>query len=167
MDMLRAALEQNTETTNSEKTIIMKGPLADIYTKALDVAYAKEDPTESLSADPALESAAIDVMLAKELAKSLAPSSAAPTDNFQTVFGVSKDDVGSETIVNVANELTEQNDGGEFILIIDGTAPGANGEGSGESAERLEYLSNALECLVSSFGGRTFTGLAEFAKSRS
>lgn len=167
MSMLRAALESEEEEQPGEQSIVMKGPLAEIYTNALNVAYAKDDPLEVVEQTAALESAAIDVMMAQQLAKAMSTDEdSSPTDAFQTVYGVSKDAVSDEIIVDVTSELASPERNGEFALIIDGTQPGDNSTGTSLPEERMVELSAVLEGLVEAHGGKVYRSLKEFGESR-
>ena len=163
MRLLRRALEEISGQTNDEdKGIVIKGPLSDEFTDALNKEYAKE-PEET---GAAMESAAIDTMMMQQLAKSMNIQNNSPTDSFQTVYGVSKDEVTQDTIVEVASELSAQQDTRDFILIIDGTTPGDNGDSNSAPIERLEILNSALECLVIAHGGKVYSSLTQYAKTR-
>lgn len=146
----------------AEKTILMKGPLAEVFTRALDIAYAKTDPESG----EALESQQMDVAMMQKLASSMVNGEVPPTNNFQTVYGVSRDAVDQGTVVDITQELgARQNDRGDFFLIIDGTQPGDNSDVSSTPVETMRMIS-ALECLMESHGGKVYSSLQEFAQSR-
>jgi hypothetical protein len=171
MKMLRRALEDAnaSDQTGAEQTIVMKGPLAEVYGRALDVAYAKNDPNADEPAPEdiaAMESQQMDVAELQKLASSIAAADAAPTNNFQTVYGVARDDLNEDVIVDVTTQLADQPDQSEFVLVIDATNPGANGDASSAPQERLEELSSALECMVMAHKGKVFTSLKSYAASR-
>lgn len=163
-NLLAQALESEAIATVApdEKTIVMKGPLAEVFTRALDIAYAKPDPITG----EAMESQQMDVAMMQKLAAALNTNDAPPTNNFQTVYGVSRDAVTPQTIVDLTQEITHgSDDRGDFYLIIDGTQPGDNGNASSTPVDTVRMIS-AMECLVEAHGGKVFTSLEEFAKSR-
>ena len=190
MSLFKRALEDNSEAEQTDKTILMKGPLAEIYTNALDIAYAKNPETgervvdeagKPVMAEPpeptatqdagniAQETEAIDVMMAQQLARAMAAQDAKPTDSFQTVYGVSKDNVDDDVVVDVTKEIVNQPENSEFILIMDGTQPSANGSNASvpqERMERMDMLTSALEAIVEVHGGKVYKSLKEFTLSR-
>lgn len=157
--LLRRAMESEAAKVE-EKTVEMKGPLAAVYTEALNQAYAKSENPEADT--PALESQAIDAMIAQSLARYTAPEEQEAAA--VTVYGVSEADVSEQTVVDVVSEVAGKEDEGEFYLIIDATNPSANGENSSAPSEQFVRLGGALECIVESFGGKVFRSLAEFAQ---
>lgn len=174
------ALENDEAITETEPTIVMKGPLSDVYTQALDIAYAKEDPTGASEVTPptdpmpevggvvaALESQQIDVAMMQKLANAMISGDNAPTNNVQTVYGVSQNDLNEDKVVEVTQEVAGQPENApDFILIVDGTQPGANSESASAPTERLELLSTAIESIVLANGGKVFHSFPEFIKSR-
>jgi hypothetical protein len=175
MKLLRRALEDNESSgqDGAEQTIVMKGPLAEVYTNALNVAYAKDNPnaetqpTEEQVA--AMESQQMDVEVMQKLYAAVADNNAPPTNNFQTVYGVSRDEVSEDVVVDVTKELAQlsaQQDEAEFILIVDATQPSTNGEQHSNPVERVEQLGAALETIVEAHGGRVFHSLKDYAASR-
>lgn len=171
--LLRKALENSDSSPDPEQqaSIIMKGPLAEVYSKALQAAYDKDNPVIPLEDDvkAVMESQQIDVAIMEKIAKMVtAQKDIAPTDNFQTVYGVSKDGVTDEVVVDVTNELVNQatqtgnsSRDDDFVLIIDGTLPG------GEVAEKYEMLGTALEAVACAYGKRVFHSFEEYANWRS
>jgi hypothetical protein len=169
-----------------------------VYAKALDIAYAKDDPTddavdnaseaaaapdtpqeaatndapetavvettENGTDQPVMESAANDVMMQQAAAAVLnTPEPVANTT--LTVYGVNKNELDQDTVVDMTKELVNHENPSDFVLIVDGTQPGPNGETAGEPGERLEAISSAMECMVEAFGGRTFPSLEAFQES--
>jgi len=154
MKLLARALEAIEAPVPEEQTVVMMGPLSAIYAKALDIAYAKQDP--------AMESQQMDVAIMQKLAAAMSPNSA-PTSNFQTVYGVSRNALTQDVVIDITQELAKNN--GEFYLIIDATQPGANGTMSAAPQETFKMI-QALESLVASHGGKVFSNLQDFANSR-
>jgi uncharacterized Ntn-hydrolase superfamily protein len=174
------------------QTIVMKGPLSDIYTKALNIAYAKKDkltgevepveetnivqdtkvggampPANNILQDPvaienlvsALESQAIDAALMEKLSRTLndASDDAPPTDSFQTVYGVSRDDLNEEDLVSIAKDVSTQPEStSEYIVVIDRTGC------SSDDPEQVMKLSSAIESLIDAFGGKVFSSLEDY-----
>ena len=173
--LLRRALEDASSSSqdDTEQTIVMKGSLSEVYTKALDVAYAKEDPAAEQPSDEdvaVMESQQMDVAVMKSLAAAMADTDAPPTSNFQTVFGVSRDDVTDEVLVEITQELAQHSaaavPNSEFVLIIDGTTPGPNGATSSAPVENIVQLETALEAMVVAHKGKVFRSLKDYAASR-
>lgn len=167
--LLRRAMENSDVSPNPDEqaAIIMNGPLADVYSKALQVVYDNENPLIKADEDTAplvatLESQQIDATIMQSLAKLLNPTDATPTDNYQTVFGVSKDDVNQETLVDVSQALVQQAvdnggaDNNHFILIVDDT---------GSREESTSELQSALEAMVERCNGKVYHSLSEYVKS--
>lgn len=144
MSLLRQALAkpvledyEASPNPNEEAAILMKGPLADIYTRALNVAYAKkplgeeegEEPAPPLEAEEfvgsastaarntptweqaALESVQIDKVLLEHMAKLIKPEGEiAAGQPVQTVFAVSKADVKPQTVIDVSRAVDKKSD---------------------------------------------------------
>ena len=163
MRHLRHALEDDTDPTkNEEQTITMKGPLSQIYTDALAVAYAKHDPATGAVG---LESQAMDAAYMARLASLIAPPEAVQAANTM-VYGVSPVDLTQEEVVKVTQELADvaTNDTPDhFVLIIDGTQePVAGGDGI---EQRYVDLAAGLESIATGFGIKVYHSLPEFAKT--
>lgn len=171
MKMLRRALEDAnaSNATDAEPTIELKGPLSENFRQALDVAYAKADPNADEPAPEAvaaMESQQMDVAVLQKLAASLAANQETPTEQIQTVYGVSRNDLDNDVVVEVTQEVVNQPDNSEFVLVIDGVNPGANGDQAAAPEETVMQLSSALECIVNAHGGKVFTSFKAYAASR-
>lgn len=157
---LRSALEGVTEgDANGDgqpDSVVMTGPLAEVYRNALNIAYAKPDPITGKPA-VATESQAIDAMVARAVAEAVAKNTEGP-DNL-TIYGVSKVEANDEDVVAVAKQLATSEKPDEFVLVVDATVPGANGAVGGES----QYMDSVatLESLVKQYGGKVFASLEE------
>jgi hypothetical protein len=161
---MRQALEDSDSSPDidQEASIILKGPLSQVYSDALQKAYSNDRPEENATST---ESQQIDATIMSKLADMLAPQQAQATDGYQTVYGVSKDQVDDEVVVDVTKELTQapqSSDGRGFVLVIDGTQPGANGQYEGDDQVRVV---SALESLVVSMGGKVFHSLKDYGQS--
>jgi hypothetical protein len=171
-----------------QASIIMKGPLAEVYTKALAIAYSKDQPLEQeekkeaqdvlpepdeqvnavVESLPAMESLQMDSVLMKNMAKLVNPANGdAQAPPASMVYTVSKRGVDEPTVIEVANELSAVPDDrrGDYILIIDATTPSANGQQSSAPEERMARLGATLESLVESFGGRVYHSLGEYLQA--
>jgi hypothetical protein len=95
-----------------------------------------------------------------KLSEAVIDQNAAPTDNFQTVYGVSKDDVTEDTVVDVAAELVNSPEATDFVLVVDACSPGENGD-VGTPDEKMVQLTGALECMVECLGGKVVHSLEE------
>lgn len=157
--LLRRALES--AEPEQEQTIEIKGPLSEVYTEALNAAYAKVQTGED---SPALESQAIDAMVAQSLARYTNPQPHEAAN--VTIYGVSSADAVPQDIVNVTTELADKPAENEFVLIIDATQPSSNSETSGAPAERFVEVGTALESICAAFGCKVYRSLKDFAQSR-
>jgi hypothetical protein len=176
--MFRMALEGETVEMTSrpnEPTIVMSGPLSEIFTKALDVAYAKADPVSG-TAGIAQESQAQDVTVMQKIVESINNNSQQATQAVDEpgvdprtgadlqVYGVAKADITSDDVVDVADALMNEDEDArpkEFIVVVDSTIPGANGPGSAQS-EEVEYLTEAMESLTKRLGGKFYRSFEAF-----
>jgi hypothetical protein len=159
---LRSALEDSTvEATGDDTHIVIKGPLAEIYGRALNVMYAKPDP---LTDEVIMESMAQDAQYMQKVIDAIAEQTEeVENTELTTVYGVAKSEITDQTIVDITRELSTPvaKAPTDFVLIIDGTQPGANSELSGVPQERLMVL----EHMVLAHKGRVFGSLLEYAKT--
>lgn len=163
MQHLRHALES--EQDPEEKTVVMKGPLSEVYTNALAIAYAKEDP---VTGKPSLESQEMDVAYLKKLAEQVVPQDE-QTDQSETIYGVNVAELDAQEVVNVTQQMTDyttKNNTDDFVLIIDGTQPGSGGDTGGEIEPRVLNLSQGLESFAAAIGIKVFHSLTEYARQR-
>jgi hypothetical protein len=180
--MFRMALEGETVEMTSrpnEPTIVMSGPLSEIFTKALDVAYAKADPVSG-TAGIGMESQAQDVTVMQKIVESINNNQQQATQEVDMVdgevgapeaagadlqiYGVAKADITDADVVDVADALMNEDTDSrpkDFVVVVDATLPGANGEGSAPQ-EHVEYLSEAMEALTKRLGGRFYHSFEEF-----
>lgn len=174
MSLLRRAMEgEDTNLPEDSQTIVLKGPLSDSFTHAINMAYAKKDESATDDAGSVgLESAAIDSMVMARLAQQMSTGSSTPTTKYQTVYGVGQGQITNDNVVEIVKDLAEEPESGlertrgDYILIIDGTKPDDNSEVSGAPVETYQPLQSALESMVLAYGGKVFHSLEEFAKSR-
>jgi len=111
----------------AEKTVVMQGSLSTIFSKALNIAYAKKDP---LTGEPAVESQAIDYYAAAKASASAthsAPSqSVADDQNLVDVYTNPvqlKCDGTREEIVQVVQELSAHGTPSEFVFVSGAMKP--------------------------------------------
>lgn len=183
--MFRMALEGETVEMTSrpnEPTIVMSGPLSEIFTKALDVAYAKA-PSEG-SGVVATESQAQDVTVMQKIVESISNNqqqSTTPVGEVDgeigtpaaqgadlQVYGVAKADITDADVVDVADALMNEDAESrpkEFVVVVDGTLPSVNGLG-GSPKEEVEYLSEAMEALTKRLGGKFYRSFEEFVEGQ-
>lgn len=158
---LEAYDNQSTGGENDKEMIVMKGPLSEMYTQALNKVYAK---TEGSPEGVAVESQANDALMMQQLAQDLNnPPGDEENASTTTVYGVSKDSPSNDDFINISKEF-EGDD--KLVLIIDGVQPGPNSPDDSIPAERAEMLSGALESFVLANGGQVFHSLEEYAASR-
>lgn len=155
---LRVALagEDAQQPKEEEKSIVMQGPLAEIYRKALNVAYANEDP---VTGQPTMESQAQDAQYAKLLSEALMREEErglAPL----TIYGVSRVDATMDNLQEVAQNAIGRTSEEIFVLVSDYTQSGPNGE-VGESAEEYIPVAVAMESMVRAVGGHVVHSLEE------
>lgn len=162
-DLFRRALESHTEPEGSKDTVVMSGPLGDIYTDALNKALAKKDPAEE---GVAMESAANDELMLRALAEEMGASvgGGAPA-SVTTVYGVSAASVQANDVVNVSKHYAQDADS-KVVLILDGVKPGPNSPEDSIPAERVHELHAALESYVKASGGEVYYSLVDFARAR-
>jgi hypothetical protein len=156
----------NTET--GEASVVMKGPLSQVFTEALNSAYAKTDP---ITGSAAMETAAQDTQYMQQLVKDLLPE--ADEDNAETVvYAVSPAQIDQQVVIDITKEAANQGSDDrrgryDFVVIIDGTQPGANSEGGSAPKERLaQFMETSLECIAECHGIKVYRSLEEFAKAR-
>ena len=175
--LMRMAFEE--ESQAETPTIVMQGPLADVYRQALDTALAKTDPTsltpEQLESTPgvATESMANDFFLAQHLASqkgedpdegSHKSAPQALAEGNTTIYGVSAATADDQTVVDLTRALAQHKPERDFFLVIDATQPGPNSEVVNPGQEVYKDLTATLEGMTRAHGGKTFKNLGELAK---
>lgn len=162
--MLNPAFEDAEGAGNiaDQANIILKGPLSEIYTKALYELYPKDGAEPSAPSAPvaaALESQAIDQALLERLSKIVAPADTVAVAGTQTVYGVAATDVTEQTVVDVTNDLAATPEGSDYVFIMDGTKPE-------QPSEQFVKIEVALECMVEANGGKFFRSFKDFMATR-
>ncbi len=171
MKLMRQALEGDTVDNDQEQSVLIKGPLSEVYTQSLNIAYAKEPIANETSAEPgtAMESQAQDAMLLQKLMTSITPDPSTD-ENYVTLYAVDKDNVTDDDIIKMTQTLADSktNDSNvdDFVLIMDATQPGPNSQVSGEPTERYVNLAAAMESIATAHGVRVFSSLLDYAKRR-
>lgn len=134
--VMRIALEGVREP----EAIVMKGPLGQAMTGALNVAYAKTDPVtgEATVDGAALESQAQDVTVMSKLINAVNTTDDEDVKNGVEIYAVTEDDIEPETVVDVVNDM-DQSKAGEYVVIADASAP-QNEDGTGEVADDVVDL---------------------------
>jgi hypothetical protein len=153
--LLRLALENDT-TPEDDGMLTMSGPLSEIYTQALNAAYAKDEPLGA-----AMETQAIDAMVAAAAQRLQATPVAYTPGSHLTVYGVAQSAVSEDTVKEVSRALSEVSEPSEFVLILDATQPGINEAGE-ERQQRLFELNTALETLAQCHGAQVYGSLESF-----
>lgn len=164
MRMLQRALEGMDDAQDPmNQTVVMKGPLAEVMTKALNVAYAKPDP---VTGEAAMESQAQEVTLIQQMI-SQANGGETPDQGLK-IWGVSKDDFNQEVLTEItadmAAEVNEEKPS-DYVVIVDGTRPGENSESAGVPEETVVKLESAMESITTALGGKFYRSLEEFVES--
>lgn len=208
MSLLRKALEGETETppttvadpaeptpnegnqpNNETTTVVMTGPLSQVYTQALAIAFAKPTPEQveagqeqQVVAEVALESQANDAIMAAGAFNAVHGAAADAVDNPEAlIYGVSAQDIDEDTIVDVATQMSqfELDSPEEFIVVVDATDMAAKIDGGEDptnnigNAEELitqpvnninlesARLLPVLESMVVRMGGRVVYSLKQ------
>lgn len=186
--LINLALEA-TAPEAAQPVIEMRGPLAEVFRKALDVAYAKKDTVtgedtvgqeEGKTAVPAgekvegavvaTESQANDALLLAHMHSLLVEHGADAGDEEDgspsavlTVYGVSEGDLSQDTVVDITKELANKAPERDFVMILD-SSQGDGGSNHGTD-ERFVRLESALEQMVLAHGGRIYHSLTEFGQT--
>lgn len=159
MGILRTALE-GTDLEEDKKevpTLVMRGPLSEIIYRALNIEYDKEreENEEAL----ALESQAQDAVIFKSFLDG-ARGTDQGTPNIYTVYGVSKNEIQPETLVETKQAIDDQNlvEPSNMFLYVHADEKG-NVSDTQLTSKRL--LQEALESMVVEAGGRVFTRMED------
>lgn len=155
--LLSRSLEDRSEGGSSrvaidDKTVVLKGPLSDAYTKALDIAFAKNEEgvaTENFDQQEA----------AQELAKVIhATANDAGATNEITVFASDTETLSPDDVVDITMDLVNADKtdvAGDYVIIIDDVietgASGATGS-VGTNVENRNVA--AVEALASKFNAK-------------
>lgn len=136
-NVMRIALEG---MEREPEAIVMKGPLGQAMTNALNVAYAKADPVtgEAQVEGAALESQAQDVTVMSKLINAVNTTDDQDIKDGVEIYAVSEDDIEPDTVVDVVNEMDDSK-AGEFVVIADASAP-QNEDGTGEVKDDIVDL---------------------------
>lgn len=166
---LKIALEE--ETQPDEPTIKMSGPLAEIYTQALNVAYAKRDNAtgefnlEKELTPVAMEGYSMERMAqdAQALEKVIDDMMDQSTPGNTTIYAVNRSEVTPEVIVDVAQQLLQE-DGKEvpdqLIFVVE-----APSQPNQATSTDLVTMGATLESLIIGLGGKVFPSLEAYALS--
>lgn len=164
MKLLRRAFEAHNTDSEAKKTITISGPLSEVYTKALQIAYCKTDPilnepmVEDLKKqEPAMEAAAQMVQMLHKIVKNLEHEH---DDQTPHIYAVSRNDLNEQEYVNIAQSAASNT--GEFIAVVDATQPGNATPVSSAPVTTIVSLDTALEALVTKLGGLYFHSLEEY-----
>lgn len=161
----RRAIEGYDETPtggeDEKDFIVMKGPLSEIYTQALNKLYAKDS---SAMGAIATETQANDALMIEALATDFgSQEDGDQSGGVTTVYGVDAKMPTDDDMVDISRELQGED---KFVLIIDGVRPGPNSPDDTVPAERAEVLSAAMEAMVLAHKGQVYHSVAEYARSR-
>lgn len=185
---LRTALEDSENGKTADNlTVLMKGPLSDAYTQALAMAYSKVDPntqqpvgnvvenndvvvspvnTPAKPTTPALESEQQETQLLSDLRESIASPEESLPEQYMTIYGVNKEAVTPEVIVEVTQLAANAKDPANVVLVIDSCGPGPNSNDTNLPKEKYELLGTALESIAEAYGIKTYPSLLAYAKTR-
>lgn len=168
------AISASKVQADGDKLIVMKGSLSEIFTKALNVVFAK--PNALNGEYVAMESQAIDAVMLKRSQAMAATTPANQNLGVQinaggpeagstyTVYGVSKMGITPEDIVAVKTDLEsmtpEERD--RYFLVVNACEPSSNSpDATGRPVEYFQSLQTALESVVESYGGHSTDSMDE------
>lgn len=170
------ALSKSAINQDGSKLIVMKGPLSEVFTKALNVVFAK--PNVVTGEYVAMESQAIDTVLLKRAEQAVhrrdennvvrvghngaQVENASQTDDDYTIYGVNKLGTTPEDIIAVKGEMSKLNpdERSRFALVVNYCVPSHYSPNASAQAESyMLNLETALENMVESMGGKTFRSL--------
>lgn len=177
------------QEATKQPSIEMKGPLSEIYRKALDIAFAKKDTVsgeatvgqaDDTSAVPAgektelalaTESQANDALTLAHMRSLMADTSSGETEEdgepsaLLTVYGVSDGELSEDTVVDLTKELAAKPAERDFVLILDSTQSVTTGGNANSGVdERFVGLGRALEQMVLAHKGRVYRSLQAAAE---
>lgn len=113
MNIFRRVLNKDNTDGNENfegKTVVMTGPLSDVYTNALNVALDKADNKEQL----AIESQANDALMAANMVEGSKPNT--------VVYGVDISNINKDNVSDVVSIVANEHPyADEFIMAIDCT----------------------------------------------
>ena len=208
MSLLRKALEGDLETppttvaepatptpndgnqpNNEQSSVVMSGPLGQVYTQALAIAFAKPAPEAAVEGDiqqtvteVALESQANDAIMAASAINAVTGAEAdALEDPEALIYGVSAQHLDEATVTDVATQMSqfELDQPEEFIVVIDATDMAQDVVAGVDQSEHVqnaeEYLTQpvndanlekselipVLESMVVAMGGRVVYSLRQ------
>jgi len=177
MRLMRLVLEGiNDPETLRDKTVVMDGPLGEVFTKALAVAYAKTPLDQNPNAGEAIvavESQVNDSIMQEAVIRTLSKSDVTDTNKpGTTIYGVCKEKVGPQDIINVATKIsalqenTQRDFDEQYILVIDATKPQQDtGETHTEIVDlnkaEQNNVATALETMAIAFGVKVTHSLEE------
>lgn len=163
--VMRIALEGERE----EEIIVVKGPLGQAVTQALNVSLAKIDSVTGLpttEGGTALESQAQDITVMQKLINAVNEDPAEDAPEGIEIYGVNAAEVTPETVVEVVNDMDNSDDDRDYVVVADTAAP-QNLTGEGETPNEAIDVNNpspALEALrsaVQAKGGKFYFSLEE------
>lgn len=179
--LLSQALEDSASPDpTTQAQILMTGPLASVYSKALQQAFPQgiqneegvasvtqnQEPANNSELTLVMESQAMDHVLMGKMAQLVGSNPGSNDQPATVVYGVSRSDVDEQVVVDVSTQLASKPaDSEPFVLIVDHTMPGTTGTGTVIDPVRVEKLEAAMEALVECYGGKTFKSFKAFAES--
>lgn len=170
MSLLRKALEGELETppttvaepaapaptegnqpNNTEAAVVMTGPLGQVYTQALAIAFAKPEVNERVETTDvtAMESQANDAIMAAGAIHAVTGADADVIDNPEAlIYGVSAQKLDEQTVIDVAKQMAEfeLEQPEEFIVVVDATDMAQNADN--QVNDPTEQLDNAATYLT-------------------
>lgn len=146
------------EEQRSDDPIVVRGPLGESITQALNQVYAKVDPEtgeptpeggatdDPLFERPALESQAQEVTVIQELVNAVNHSPSPAVQQGVDIYAVGADDVTPETVVDVINDMDDSPR--EYVVIADVSAPQAI-DGTGDVERKTIDLTDETPAIES------------------
>ena len=178
---------QTTDTNNvsNEKptVLVMKGPLSEIYTKALDIVFTNKDSadtlaivaTESMLNDVVMNAAIKEAMTLKKPTVMTLEVSDDYNKGNEIVYCTTSEDFNSNKAMGVINGLSAisgDNPNANVSLVVDGGSKGRYGATIGTSEElglteddNDITLNTAVESICHSVGIKVFHSLKDYINS--
>lgn len=163
MKHLKLALEALNEPAAGadNATVTLVGPLADAYTKALQIALKREtDPKEDPI--PAMESQQQDADTLRKILDAINGATNEPTQTQVYCTGASQ--LSADEFVDITTRVLEKRDGEELVFVIDGMQPGEKAGFTGSPGNEIVRVAPALEAFLNRMQIKHYASLADWAK---
>ncbi len=149
MSLLRRSLEDG----NEDKTVLLKGPLSDVYTQALAIAYSKETPTDALpdSGNISVESQANDSIVQAAIIRAISGGDTVDTNSATTVYGVSQNSLTQNDVVEIVNLIKDNESNPDNLIIVVDSGDSEDTTKFVDISEISKELTSAIEHLGAAY----------------